>query len=414
MDPQSPVFFNKPTLLQTGTNTPTEKQIREVHPGGRVGTMNEPKLFPNAFFLDRGDFVDAYNNVAGLGPTEKAQIKSMIAARWSPSGPVPIKSSRGTPLGVHEDAKVRLDTVYGNPNDDELEDASKRAGTYQKLVSQRVQILERLECASGSDPCWICRPKPNPGGGGQSLPGGIQRIKDMISGAPVINPADFNPLLEVGNPAQRYRALEVMTQIAPVTQTLAAGMRGTPAQQNAPAVQGSFKNKTIPLAQIEAAKPPSVPSTPGPTNYGINACAAELNGQRLPLQTALIGIERKMAALLVNELKFGARGCLANPGPDKTNLCDWSYELFGSTMASLMDSEVETSFQECRVEVSNAAAATTVPAGQNIMSTILRTPEKQELVYPCVWRQDYAVNAPKAKAKGDEPVKSPFRRSSCG
>lgn len=388
-DPQSPYFINKSTLVQTGTSTPMPMQIPAVVPA----TLN-----PNAFYADKARFLDDYNNVPGLGPNEKAQIKSLIAARWTGGNnpkPKKITTSRTTPLGVHEDAKARLDTAYGNPTDDELEDASRRVSAYQRLVAQRISILERLECASGTDPCWLCRERPDPGG--QQVPAVIAKVKNMISGAPVINPADVNVLLEVGNPAQRFRSLEVLQNLAPVVETLAPGLRGTQAMRDA-AVQAGAKQK-IDVAQLAQLSPttPKAPPTTSPGGAGFNACSAALATQGQQLQIGLVGVERKMARMLLNELQVGARGCLANPGANATNLCDWGYDTFGSLMATLFDPSVENDARICRAEVINVQKyVQQAAAGSNQFLNALKFPKNQGAVYPCAWRQDFSVSAPQA------------------
>ena len=377
-DPSSPMFVNKEPLLQTGTSTPMPKQIREF-----MGST----LPVNAFFVERPTFVNTYNNVAGLDAASKQAILNLYDARTDRT----ISSSRGTPFGVHEDAKQRLDTAYGNPTDDELEDAARRAAAYQKLWAERFAILQGLECAKGSDPCWLCRERPD--AGAQSLPGAIQKLKDRVTGNPVINPSDINVLVTAGNPAQRFRALALAHSLGPLMSGVAAMDRGAP--QQPVQQQNRSKQKGLPLAQLGAAKPASTPTTPPPA-AGFNACSADLANRGNQLRIALTGVERKMATLLLNESKLGARGCLANPGSNKTNLCDWNYDLFGSTVSTVLDSQVEASYEECRVEVANAAVAGKITSA-NLVGSILPRAEAQALIYPCVWRGNYSGDAVKAK-----------------
>lgn len=375
IDPSSPMLINKEPLLQTGTSTAMPKQMRDV-----IGST----LPVNAFFVERPTFINNYTNVAGLDGAAKTAILNMYDARTDRT----ITSTRGTPFGVHEDAKQRLDTVYGNPTDDELEDAARRAGAYQKLWSERFAILQGLECAKGSDPCWLCRERPD--AGAQSLPGSIQKLKDKISGNPVINPADINELIASGNPAQRFRALQLMHSLGPLVSGVAPMDRNA-VEQPAVQMQNRSKQKGVPLAQLGGAK--ATTQNPG---VGFNACSADLATRGNQLKIALGSVERKMATLLLNESRVGARGCLANPGGNKTNLCDWNYDLFGSTVSSVLDSQVEASYEECRVEIANSVAASKITS-QNLVSSTLNLAENQALVYPCVWRGNYSGDAVKAK-----------------
>lgn len=395
MDPASPVFVNK-ILNQTGTSVQAPKQIQDLHPGFHGYGYNTPQLYLNAFYAVKPTFIDTVN-LPGVSGVDKDRVKALVAARWFNSGPRTITANDGSQLGVHKFAKTRFDTVYGNPSDDELADIAKRTGTYQTLAAQRASLLVGRMCLNANDPCFKCSTPPGQGLT-QSLPPIFQKIKDRVSGDPVINPADVSAILATGNPAQRYNALVALSNIAPLMPELEAP------RNTGGAVQSGAKQKAAPLAQVKAGGAgTAIPPGGGVTSS--NACIAGLLNQKQQVDAALSDIEKTMAKLLLNELRFGDRGCLANPqtNPQTPNLCDWSYELFASTVTSLFDGEVERSFQECRVEVANALQASPTPPGSNLATpasmgfrAILQNPNRQELVYPCVRREDFTVNAPKA------------------
>ncbi len=390
MDPSSPFFVNK-ILNQTGTSVQAPKQIQDLHPGYHGWGQNTPVLYLNAFYAVKPTFLDTVS-LPGVSNVDKDRIKALVAARWNNSGPVKVSATDGSQLGVHKHAKTRFDTVYGNPHDDELADIAKRTGTYQTLASQRAALLVGYACLNANDPCHKCTEDPGQGlSGGQSLPPVFQKIKDRVSGAPVINPSDVSALFATGNPAQRYKALVALSDVATLMPELEGARRGGGAVQS-----GGAKQKAAPLAQLKSG---------GSGVTSANACIAGLLTQKQQVDAVLNDIEKTMAKLLVNELRFGDRGCLANPqtSPQTVNMCDWSYELFGSTVTSLFDGEVERSFQECRVEVANALQASPTSPGSNLATpasmgfrAILQNPNRQELVYPCVRREDFTVNAPKA------------------
>jgi hypothetical protein len=171
---------------------------------------------------------------------------------------------------------------------------------------------------------------------------------------------------------------------------------------------GGFKQKIAPdFGQVKATTP-SGPSQGGSTPPIGGQCIADLHAKKVALMAEIANTEKTLTRLLVNELQYGARGCLADPGNNAVNICEWSYEAFAADTVTALDGSVEGAYRECMTEVTNAALAAGYTGGA-AFTTILRTLEKQKLVFPCVHRRDFTVDAPSAGRFMDLNANGPGR-----
>lgn len=210
-----------------------------------------------------------------------------------------------------------------------------------------------------------------------------------MKGLPVSYPSDIFAELQTGNAVRDQKSLIFIEQIS--TQAMsdletAAGVRVN-GKLGGPGAAGGGLRKEKALPEFAQVKPAN-PSAPFNTQ-----CMNQLAARRNQLNSALENTEKMLTRLLVNELSYGARGCLADPGLNNVNLCDWSYELMASEVSTLFDEEMENDLRECAGEIqsANQAAATTG------FEPVTKNANKQKLVFPCVWRQDFAANAPLLK-----------------
>jgi hypothetical protein len=403
-DPSSPVFLNKATIVQTGTSTPTPLQVIDrltgyhwddpnAKPGEKVKRFHDIYLPANAFFAMKPTWLAK----PGMPVTaaQKQTIDQKIAARWN----VPVNApkavrvkSDNTPLGIHREAKARFDTAYGNPHDDELADISRRTKSYHDLLAKRTTAMIDLVCTGANDPCFVCSTPPSPPGGrGNQLPGAIQKLKEQIGGDPVINPWDISAVFQPGNAVQRLHSLIALERVG-----LGLAELENQVGANVPnAALGGAKRKAAPeLGQVKAGTSAggAVRGAGGFTSS--NPCLAGLAAKRSALESEIRSTEQTLTRLLVNEISYNDRGCLADAGGN-VNICDWSYEMFAAETSTLLDADVEKSFKECRAEVTNAAQAANVGTS-GAFTQVLKNPPKQELVFPCVQRRDFTVTAPEA------------------
>jgi len=397
MDPASPVFINKPQLNQTGSPHANAVAIPVQIPAAlKWGGSATPYWPANAFVSVDPVWLDetrgtTEGNKSLIAQFEKVAIKNLISAQWSTGNnrrPRRIAArSDFSPLGLFKELKQNLDSRYGNPTDDELRDSHKRSAAYQDLATQRIKIEKDWHCAQANDPCFICRTPPGQGMKNQLHPG-IAKIRDRVSGAPVINPADISALFTTGSIAARHEGLLALS-------TVGDGLLGLEVPANAgAAVQAGAKRKAIPASfdQIKAGtagQPTVLPSDP---------CLAELVSKRAPLYDALVSTEQKLTKLLVNELRFHDRSCLANPGTAIANMCDWNYDDFGAIMPTLLDDKVSADAAFCKAELSRAHKAAPVAISASATTAakfnhILAQPKQQSLVFPCAQRRDFTKNA---------------------
>ena len=410
-DPSSPFFINKKILTQTGTTTRIPVQIyqQRQHPywfgtyqptgtdsiGQNVSdsyvydwVSDDEKWLPANPFVTHKPYwlidpkATTQNNKALLTDAQRAQINQLIDAQWLPQYGSPRRvqaKNPTTPLAVHVEMKRLFDTKYSDPLDDEMADADKRTGAYQDLLGKADSLRISLACAQASDPCFRCSSPPSAPSAG--LPGSIQKLKDKLTGAPVINPGDIAGILQSGSPAARASALRAMSKIGNGYADIYGGSRGQ--------TLGGVKQKPNVLADVDKRQPP-INSDP------VAQCKAKLEAQRPAIEDAYYAVTQQLTKLLVNELQFGDRGCLANPGSDIGNLCDWSYAKFAAFATTLFDDEVESDFQQCRSEINTASAALNPKPTGNLFTQILKDPRNQALAFPCTQRRDFTGNAPDA------------------
>lgn len=416
MDPTSKYFINKEILRQTGSaewipyqsflgrNYPNwlysdPNYASQFMPGWNIGGRNgvtQPywwvrgqingssqdadALPPNAFVVQSPMWLDdpkaiTANGKALITAQEIQQVKAAVAARrvvaTGTVKPVIAKNDR-SPLGVHREMKMLFDSKYGNPLDDELADADKRTGTYQDLLAKANDIRAELVCLSAADPCFRCHPAPNPTA---SLPAGLGQLHDRITGAPVINPGTASALWQTGSLASRMHSLANLSQMGGVLNELYKGAAAAApgAKQKAPPVLGQVRG-----------------AAPAPAN----TCEADLAAKRAPVEDAYYGVTQQLTRMLANELKYGDRGCLANPGADAGNLCDWSYAKFAALTTTMFDDKVEADFQMCQSTVAAAMAPLNPKPPGNSFAAILKNPPNQSLVFPCTQRRDFTGSAP--------------------
>lgn len=405
-DPASPTNIDKGYLMQTGTNVPMPLQMSEkmgrsfLNQATQVTnyTISIPK---NAFLSIQPTWLQATQIPPGLPITVAQRDEIMAKIRTQGGRPTSTMSiaGLGTPVRLHKEAKARFDSVYGNPHDDELSDIARRTKAYQDLAARRQTAVIELSCAAASDPCFKCSAPPNIGGIGKvgvQFPAVLQKIRERVTGDPVINPADLGARLQPGTANTRVQSLIDMNATAPAFVDLERQLGLNGFNQNAIQGGSGFKMKAAPdFGQVKAGT-----NTPG---NGISSntvapggqCVAELAAQGAALRSEIANAEKTLTRLLINELSYGNRSCLADPGSGNVNICDWSYEMFAADTVTALDSEVEKAFRECQAEVTNAAVAAPY-TGNNAFTAILKTVERQKLVFPCAARKDFAVDAPSA------------------
>lgn len=408
MDPDSPVFVNQ-DLKQTGTSAPIPVPWRDVLPGERLyGTppstltypvtpgdvgYNDPYIPPNAFYSVKPDWLGPANhsNHAKLGVS--AADADLLRQAYASRANHKIKARAGfvasDPLAMHREAKTRLDTVYGNPLDEDLADIQKRTRTYLGLASRRVALLEREACMVAGDPCFICRPRPPIPPGiqkkaqeGLQRPAGIGKILEQVGGWDVINPnpLEVASLFEVGTPQLDARTLTAFNRAAGGLSELAAGV-GRPSLGGE--VGGVVRSGAAPSGG-------PVPAPPATSAYA--ACMQELLQQKPAVSSAIDDVERDLTRLALAEAK-NPKGCLANPGPNTTNMCDWNYEYFASIVTDAFSAQLERDVSACNASISGAQTALP-PPNQNAGFAVTKSATRQELVYPCVQRRDFSTSAP--------------------
>jgi hypothetical protein len=398
MDPASPVFLNKSQLNQmTGPNSPAVPIPVQIPAALKWGGSATPYWPVNAFVAADPVWLDEPRaTVQGtkvlVTPAEKAAIKGLIASQWGTGNnrrPRRIGArSDFSPLGLFKELKQNLDSRYGNPTDDELRDTHKRSATYQDLVTQRIGIEKDWQCARADDPCFICRPPPGQGMKNQLHPG-LAKIRDRVTGAPVINPADVSALFNTGSIAARYEGLLALSAAGDALQGLEV-----PASAGA-AVQAGAKRKALPTS-LDQLKASGQGVTVVPAG---NACLADLVSKRPALYDALVATEQRLTKLLVNELRFQDRGCLASPGSGIANMCDWNYDDFGAILPTLLDDDVSADATFCNDEMVRAHKAAPTKMLSTASTTakfnhILAQPKQQSLVFPCAQRRDFTKSAP--------------------
>lgn len=398
MDPASPVFVNKPQLNQmTGPNSSAVPIPVQISAALKWGGNAAPYWPVNAFVAADPVWLDEpratmQGTKVLVTPAEKATIKALISGQWSTGNhrrPRRITArSDASPLGLFKELKQNLDSRYGNPTDDELRDTHKRSASYQDLVTQRIGIEKDWQCARADDPCFICHPPPGQGMKNQLHPG-LAKIRDRVTGAPVVNPADVSALFNTGSIAARFEGLLAISAAGDALQEIEV-----PANVGG-AVQSGAKRKAIP-ASFDQLKAAGQGATVVPAG---NACVADLVSKRPGLYDALVATEQKLTKLLVNELRFQDRGCLANPGSAIANMCDWNYDDFGAILPTLLDDEVSADAAFCKDEIARALKA--APGGVLASASttakfnhVVARPNQQSLIFPCAQRRDFTKSAP--------------------
>ena len=374
MDPASMAFINKP-LRQSGTAVATPKQIASFTAARQIPM--------NAFYANEPSWIDRMTNITA---TQRQQIWNAYA-RATRDNRLIVPASDGTPLGAHKTAKNALDTRWGNPLDDELEDIAKRKGMYLDLLGQRTELLYILRCADPRDPCFVCTTPPQ--APKATLPGGINKILERITGAPVINPWEATVQLHTGTPASHFESLLGLSSAADSIIQLQNAVGFGRSRVAPSAVPGGLKQKAAPLAQLTTSGP-----RPGVVQLTGNPCLDELLAKRPAAEAAIDPVEKDLTRLLANELSHGDRGCLKDPGANQTNICDWSYADFAGFTKSLFSRDVESDYAECSTKIANIARAESpVLVGSNLFSAVAARPQNQRSIFPCVKRADFSGNA---------------------
>lgn len=380
MDPRSPSFINKATLNQIGVG-PMPRQIGPMFQYLPVNAF----IAGGVAWLDRATSTTDARGKALITDLQKATVKALVAV------PHPLQARTDTtPLGLHREMKALFDSKY-DPLDDELDDIAKRTSIYLNLLHQRAAMAIEDVCTGPSDPCHRCTawvPPP------PVMPSGLQGLRDKIGGAAVINPADLKDLFHGDSKYVSFAALTQMKAASASVATLRAAAGG--------ASGGGLKQKGAPVSgQVRRGGPqPQVPPLKSGQAQSPQAqtaqsqCMNTLAAKHAQTSSALTEIERQLTRLLVNELAFGDRSCLADPRGALGNLCDWSYQQFVLTTSSMFDADVERDFVECRAHVSTnvAAVAPTTPANSQF-PMVLRNAVNQPFVFPCTQRRDFTTNA---------------------
>ena len=372
-DPRSPTFLNKKTLNQIGSGAMPRQ----------IGDMFK-SLPPNAFIAGGAGWLDSSASTSDakgrplLTDLQRATIKALLGQ------PHPLQARTDTsPLGVHREMKAVLDKY--DPLDEELDDIAKRSAIYLNLLNQRASMTVEYLCTGPGDPCHRCTPWPAPP---QTMPVGLQGLKDKVIGPAVIDPADLKDRFRGDS---KYGFLSELRQMQAVQGTL-TNLRG-----GMTSAGGGMKQKGAPvLGQIPKAGGPQV-TPPRPQPQFPNAtqqCFNDLGTKHAQIHNAMTEIERQLTRLLVNELAFGDRGCLADPRGAIGNMCDWSYQEFALATETMFDADVERDFQECRAHIV-ASVAEVAPATpvRSQFPLIAKNADNQRHVFPCTQRRDFSTNA---------------------
>ncbi len=383
-DPRSHSFINKMTLNQIGTE-PTPRQISEVF------KYPVKPLPPNAFIAGGAGWLDsAVSTTDAKGKSlitdlQKATIKALVAA------PHPLQAiTDRTPLGIHREMKALFDSKY-DPLDEELDDISKRASDYLALLRQRASLVVENICTGAGDPCHRCRPWESPP---LTMPVGLQGLKDGVGGPAIIDPIDLKDRFRGGS---KYGQLSALTQIQKVAGAVSNFRASGPGaggglKQKGPEVLGQMRRGGGAGPEIPPIKqPPQIQPPVGPSQ---NQCMTALASKHAQVSGAMTEIERQLTRLLVNELAFGDRSCLADPRGALGNLCDWSYQEFALTMSTLFDADVEADFKECRSHITaDIAHVSPTPTAARAFTTVVKNAPNQYFLYPCTARRDFTTNA---------------------
>jgi hypothetical protein len=218
-DPKSPVFLNKTELRQTGLPDFIPYQTKDGRntpnwfpslPYSKVGTSpsldttvaaypwwkyeaNAIVSWPANAFVTLEPFWlnDPKSTTAGgkslISDADKKKVTDLRNAQNKQGTPRTVRAkSDTTPLAVHLEMKSVLDSKYGNPLDDELDDAEARTGAYQELWAQAMALSTELKCLTENDLCFRCRPDPA-SGKKAVLPSIMQKVIERVTGMPVIN-----------------------------------------------------------------------------------------------------------------------------------------------------------------------------------------------------------------------------------
>ncbi len=407
-DSKSPVFLNKTELRQTGLPDLIPAQTKDgrltpnwfpsmpyAQSAGLPSLDTTTRSYPwwkyedtstmswpaNAFVTLEPFWLDdakstKLNGKPLISEADKKKVSDLRAAQNKQGTPRVIRAKNDTtPLSMHLEMKSVLDSKYGNPLDDELDDAETRTGSYQELWTQAMALSTELKCLNEQDLCFRCSPDPA-SGKKATLPAVMQKVIERVTGSPVINPAptDFGSILHGGSIVSRMRALSA---VAASSADLGVFLR--PAAAAAPkAATGGMKQK----GGTEKLTP-------------VDQCKANLVKARIPVEASYVSTTQRLTRMLANELEFGERGCLANPGSDNGNLCDWSYAKFAAWASTLFDAKAEQDFLTCR-DIVNATVArlpSNTSLGNNTFKAIVGTPGNQALTFPCTQRRDFTKSA---------------------
>lgn len=379
MDPRSPVFINRAGLSQLGVAAPIPTQVKQV-----LGSHGIDSLPANAFVTQYPAWLDdpkviVKNGKPLVSEAEKAQLRALLKPGRSLT--VVAKSDQ-SPFGVHREMKDLFDKKYGDPLDDELIDADKRTAMYQTAREKEYGLGREAFCTLPGDLCFRCTEPPGTQG---RTTGALGKLRDKITGQPVINPGDMGSVFFSGSPAARMQSLARMSKVGPELNALLNAARAQLPQGGA--AKGGMKQKPA-----EDRAPIANPNINDTTDY-CSRSEASIAALHNTIVQAMIEVEQSMALMLANELKYGVRGCLADPGGDIGNMCDWSYAKFTAVASTLMDDAMEADFQVCQSTLSESLGKLTNPPNSGGFNTILKHVENQKLVYPCVQRRDFTTNA---------------------
>ncbi|MBX3211660.1 MAG: hypothetical protein KF850_06480 [Labilithrix sp.] len=363
LDPGSPYNLEKATLKQFATgDLPSTWPRQNAY---KDATVELPR---NAFFATPSFTADV--------PQAKVnEIQARIDKYMKTSDKRYIRSPGGSRFALHKRLRDQIEARY-KLSDDGFDERTARKARYMELVSAREEVASMLACATVPHMC--CSAPPT------NTPNALHDLLLTVKGWTVINP-DPTKLAQFGadvGPIDWYNEFVGTEQLQ-----LSATARAL--KQNIKNIDGkvpgttSLKSK-VPVGQAtqgqaSQAALASRGVAPSAQAFGGGTCESKWAAKLPSLQASMRALVTQLSDLVVKEFDAGPTGCLADPGSDLGNSCDWSYQSFARFVTSYFDHDVQQSFDAC-----NQASRGSF--------TNVRDQNKQSFIWPCEVRHDFGVD----------------------
>ena len=371
-NPSSPVYLDKPTLKQFG-----------------VGDI--PVAWPHVNNLPHNIFLRAKPSLVATPPpgTSAAQWESLRTAimdRWNKFNPNEkhkyITISPTSRFDLHKRIRNNIESKY-KPSDDAFDEADARKTRYVHLLASREEIAQKLKCAINPQLPTCCSldalfPPSESVTPQQAL---IAKVKGLLQSNP--NPVEaaapwnqirsfnYSNSFEVAEQlglqsALRTRAnqlLNVDGKLSVGGASLRSGSAPSSMQPGGASASGTF-NTWRDVKNISATEKAS--------------CETKWRTQRSTLQAAMDGVNKHISDVVVREFK-DPNGCMADPGNDLGNVCDWSYQMFTEQVLAFEVPTIEDDFLRCNEQTKGDFS-------------VARTVGKQSKIWPCETRHDFGAD----------------------